>query len=158
LYQVSWNLLIHVPMFRNVMFILCLTVAFTDLTAQKVYVVDYESRADLKVYVVEYESRADLCVYVVDYETRADEEGLWYFVEYPSRAELKVYFVEYESRADLKIFFVKYPSRAGWKNPEKQALLHSPNIAYIAGSPYLHWYDPDTHLRPAGTVYLAVSG
>lgn len=31
--------------------------------AQKIYSVNYESRADVKVFVVDYESRADLLVY-----------------------------------------------------------------------------------------------
>lgn len=144
-------------MLRSTTFALFILWALSGLQAQKIYPVKYETRADLKVFVVAYESRADLCVYVVDYETRADEDGKWYFVKYPSRADLKVYFVEYESRADLKIYFVEYPSRAGWKNPEKQHLLLSPNIAYIAGSPYLLKHDPDTHLRSAGPLNHAFS-
>lgn len=91
--------------------------------AQKIYVVEYESQADLKVYVVKYESQCDLKVFKVKYESEADEDGLWFFVEYESQADLKVYFVEYESQADLKIFKVKYESQAGWHNNEKQHLL-----------------------------------
>ena len=36
------------------------------MNAQKIYSVDYETRADVKVFVVDYESRADLKVYKVD--------------------------------------------------------------------------------------------
>ena len=83
--------------------------AFVSLTlisnfykAQKIYTVDYESRADIKVYVVDYESRADLLVYKEDYESSAKgNDGKWFFVKYESRAD-KIYFVDYESRADLK--------------------------------------------------------
>ena len=50
--------------------------------AQKVFAVDYESRADVKVYVVDYESQADLLVYKVDYESRATgNDGKWFFVD-----------------------------------------------------------------------------
>ena len=45
-------------------------VAFSS-NAQKVFSVDYESRADVKVFVAEYESRADVSVYFVKYESRA---------------------------------------------------------------------------------------
>ncbi|MFN5333581.1 MAG: DUF6150 family protein, partial [Bacteroidota bacterium] len=58
--------------------------------AQKIFTVDYESRADIKVFVVDYESRADLKVYKVDYESRArGNEGKWFFVDYESRADKK---------------------------------------------------------------------
>ena len=93
--------------------------------AQKIFSVDYESRADVKVFVVDYESRADLLVFKEEYESRADgNDGHWFFVEYESRADKKIFFVDYESRADLKIFFVEYESRAGWKNKSKQHLLY----------------------------------
>jgi hypothetical protein len=96
-----------------------------ETAAQKIFSVDYESRADVKVFVVDYESRADLLVFKEEYESRADgNEGRWHFVEYESRADKKVFFVEYESRADLKVFFVDYESRAGWRNKSKQHLLY----------------------------------
>ena len=88
--------------------------------AQKIFSVEYESRADVKVFVVDYESRADLLVFKEEYESRADgNEGHWFFAEYESRADKKVFFVDYESRADVNIFFVEYESRAGWCNKEK---------------------------------------
>ena len=67
--------------------------------SQKIYSVDYESRADVKVFVVDYESRADLLVYKEKYESRAKgNDGNW--------------------------FFVDYESRAGWKNSSKKHLLY----------------------------------
>ncbi len=93
--------------------------------SQKIYSVDYESRADVKVFVVDYESRADLLVYKEKYESRAKgNDGNWFFVDYESRADKKIYFVKYESRADLKVYFVKYESRAGWKNSSKKHLFY----------------------------------
>jgi hypothetical protein len=93
--------------------------------AQKVFTVEYESRADVKVFVVDYESRADLKVYKVDYESRAGRnDGKWFFTKYESQADKKIYFVDYESRADLKIFFVNYESRAGWINNSKKHLMY----------------------------------
>lgn len=92
--------------------------------AQKIFSVDYESRADVKVFVVDYESRADLLVFKEDHESRADgNDGHWFFVKHESRADKTIFFVDYESRADLKIFFVDHESRAGWKNKSKQHLL-----------------------------------
>ena len=46
-------------MIKNLLLLLSLIVA-QDVLSQKVFSVDYESRADEKVFVVDYESRADL--------------------------------------------------------------------------------------------------
>ena len=110
-----WN-----GMIRRLFFLLMFGFIALSSKAQKVFSVEYESRADVKVLVVDYESRADLLVYKEKYESGAEgNEGNWFFVEYESRADKKVFFVEYESRADVKIYFVEYESRAGWKNMEK---------------------------------------
>lgn len=50
-------------------------VTFSFAYGQKVYVTDYNSRADLKVYVTEYKSREDLLVYKVDFPSRAGWEN-----------------------------------------------------------------------------------
>ncbi len=105
-------------------FLFLLGFSASGLKAQKVYKVDYESRADVKVFVVDYESRADLCVYKVDYESRANgNDGKWFFVDYESRADKSIFFVDYESRADVKIYYVDYESRAGWKSKSKSHLF-----------------------------------
>jgi len=39
--------------------------------AQKIFIVDYESQADVRVFVVKYESQADLKVFKVKYESQA---------------------------------------------------------------------------------------
>jgi len=89
----------------TLLFVLSLSVFGAQ--AQKVFSVEYESRADVKVFVVNYESQADLLVYKEKYESGAEgNEGNWFFVEY-------------ESRADVKNFFFECESRAGWKNKEK---------------------------------------
>ena len=63
-----------------IVFGLCLSL---NSFSQKIFSVDYESRADVKVFVVDYESRADLLVYKVDYESRAGKnDGNWFFVDY----------------------------------------------------------------------------
>jgi len=111
-------------MIKNIILIMSLMIT-QGIFGQRIFSVDYASRADVKVFVVDYESRADLLVYKVDYESRAGKnDGKWFFVEYASRADKKEFFVEYESRADLKIFFVDYESRAGWKNSSKKHLLY----------------------------------
>jgi len=110
---------------KKILFLLLITFLSFQLKAQKIYSVNYESRADIKLFVVEYESRADLLVFNEKYESRAKgNEGLWFFVEHESQADKSIYFVDYESQSDLKIFFVKYESRAGWKNLSKKHLLY----------------------------------
>lgn len=98
-------------MAKNIFIVLFLFLN-SGIEAQKIFSVQYDSRADLKVFVVKYESRADLLVYKVKYESRVGEnQGKWFFVDY-------------ESRADKKIFFVDYESRTGWKNKSKKHLLY----------------------------------
>ena len=111
-------------MHRSLLFFFIMLTASLSY-GQKVFSVDYESRADLKVFVVDYESRADLKVFKVDYESGATgNEGKWFFTKYESQADKKIFFVDYESRADLKIFFVNYESRAGWINKSKKHLMY----------------------------------
>ena len=64
--------------------IVCFSVLISlNSLSQKIFSVDYESRADVKVFVVDYESRADLLVHKVDYESRAKgNDGSWFFVDY----------------------------------------------------------------------------
>lgn len=113
------------PAFLPLLALFSLAFSAESIPAQKIFSVDYESRADVKVFVVDYESRADLVVYKEDYESRADgNDGHWFFVKYESRADKTIFFVDYESRADLKVFFVDYESRAGWRNKSKQHLLY----------------------------------
>ncbi len=67
--------------------------------AAKVYLVDYESRADYKVFFVDYESRQR------NHQIIAGGE----LVDYESRADCKVFIVDYESRADIKIMRKNFP-------------------------------------------------
>ena len=74
-------------MIKNIVLIISLMIT-QEILGQKVFSVDYASRADVKVFVVDYESRADLLVYKVDYESRAGKnDGKWFFVDYASRAD-----------------------------------------------------------------------
>ena len=100
------------PALLSLLALVSLAFSAESISAQNIFSVDCESRADVKVFVVDYESRADLLVYKEDYESRAEgNEGHWFFVKY-------------EGRADKTIFFVDYESRAGWKNTSKQHLLY----------------------------------
>lgn len=96
----------------------------SSTSAQKVYVTDYESHAELKVFVSKTSDKADLLVYKVDRADATGENiGLWFFSEKKNEAGKKIYFVNYPSRADLVIFFVDEKSQAGWKNEAKKYLL-----------------------------------
>jgi hypothetical protein len=76
------------------------------------------------VFVVDYESQADLLVYKAKYKSEAiGNEGLWHFVQYQSQAQKKIFFVKYKSQADLLIYFTPYKNKAGWRNKQKMALL-----------------------------------
>ena len=117
-------------------FTLGLCLVSLNSSAQKIFSVDYESRADVKVFVVDYESRADLLVYREDYESRATgNDGRWFFVDYESRADKSVFFVDYESRADLKIYFVDYENRAGWRNKSSSIC----SLSWDRQSPCSQW-------------------
>ena len=90
-----------------------------------IFLVDYESQADVKVFVVKYESQADLKVYKVKYGNQAVvSDGKWCFTKYENQSQKKIYFVQYENQADLKIYFVEYENQAGWKNNSKKSLLY----------------------------------
>lgn len=96
-----------------------------ELSAQKVFSVDYSHQSDVKVFVVKYEHKADLKVFKVPYEHNAGtNDGKWFFVKYAHQAEKKIFFVEYEHQADLKIFFVKYEHQAGWRNKSKMHVMY----------------------------------
>lgn len=76
----------------SLLFLFLLALQPMDGTAQKIFSVEYESRADVKVFVVDYESRADLLVFKEDYVSQANgNEGHWHFVEYESRADKKIF-------------------------------------------------------------------
>ena len=80
-----------------VLFALCMF--GISASAQKIYSVDAEYKAQVKVYVVDAEYKADLLVYKENAEYKAgDNDGRWYFVD----AEYK----------------------AGWKNTSKKHLLY----------------------------------
>ncbi len=62
----------------------------------------YACKSDIKVFVVDYESQADLVVYKTKYKSEAKgNEGIWHFVEYQSQADKKIYFMNYKSQVDL---------------------------------------------------------
>ena len=126
LYARFWLLKIsYIYSMKQTLFTLFIILFAFTAKAQKVFSVEYASRADVKVYVTDYESRADLVVYKVDYESRAGKnDGNWFFVDYESRADKTIFFVEYASRADVIIYFAEYSSRAGWKNKEKMHIFY----------------------------------
>ena len=51
-------------MIKNIVLILSLMIT-QEILSQKVFAVDYASRADVKVFVVDYESRADLLLSLI---------------------------------------------------------------------------------------------
>ena len=57
----------------RILYIFCFLYLFSpfDISAQKVFKVEYESQADKKIFFVDYESQADLKIFIVDYESQA---------------------------------------------------------------------------------------
>ncbi len=95
-----------------------------ELSAQKVYVTEYNSHADIKVFVSKSPGNADLFVYKTDRADSAGENnGVWFFSEEKDKTFKKIYFVNYPSRADLIIHFVDDKSLAGWKNEAKKYVI-----------------------------------
>ncbi|MCH5232645.1 MAG: hypothetical protein J1E78_03325, partial [Muribaculaceae bacterium] len=111
-------------MMKNIEILCFLTLTFMPAEAQKVYDTHNESRADVKVFVVDKDYRADLVVFTTNTDSRAkDNRGIWFIEHTESRADKKICFVNAASRADLKVYFTNTESRAGWRNPEKKALM-----------------------------------
>jgi len=94
-------------------------------SAQKIYSVDAEYKAQVKVYVVDAEYKADLLVYKENAEYKAgNNDGRWFFVDAEYKANKKIYFEDAEYKAELKIYFVDAEYKAGWKNTSKKQLLY----------------------------------
>lgn len=104
-------------------FVLILLAA--SASAQKIYSVNADYKADVKVYVVDADYKADLLVYKVDSDYKAGKnDGKWFFTDADYKADKKIYFVDADYKADLKIYFVNSDYKAGWKNSAKKALLY----------------------------------
>jgi len=93
--------------------------------AQRMYIVDHESQAELTVFITERMSEADLVVFKEQYPSRAKgNDGYWFFESFPSRADKRIFISKYRSRAELIICFTQYRSRAGWRKQQKKHLLY----------------------------------
>ena len=110
---------------KSIVLLFALCVFGLSASAQKIYSVDAEYKAQVKVYVVDAEYKADLLVYKEDAEYKAGKnDGSWYFVDAEYKANKKIYFEDAEYKADLKIYFVDAEYKAGWKNASKKQLLY----------------------------------
>ena len=115
---------IRIVMIKKSILFIFLICSLVTAKAQKVYDTHNESRAEVKVFVVDKDYRADLVVYTTNTDYRAKgNKGIWFIEHNQSRADKKICFVNNESRADLKVYFTNTESRAGWKNPDKKALM-----------------------------------
>ena len=120
------NLVLGVPKMKKwfISALLVLGLHYTS-SAQLVYSVDAEYKADVKVYVVDAEYKADLLVFKESAEYKAgNNDGKWYFVNAEDTAKKKIYFVDAEYKADFKIYFVDAEYKAGWKNSSKKAEMY----------------------------------
>jgi hypothetical protein len=116
---------INISCMKQLITFILIMITFTIANAQKIYVTDTESWADIKVYVTDTESWADLVVYVEDTESWATgNKGIWYFTDTESWADKKIYYTDTQSWADLVIYFTDTQSWAGWKNTAKKYLLY----------------------------------
>ena len=92
-----------------IFFCLCISVS-----AQKIYSVDHEYKADLIVFKTDKEYRAK----------SSENKGIWYICPREYQADKKVFFVDKEYQADLKVFFTDKEYRAGWKKNDKKPLMY----------------------------------
>lgn len=108
---------------------LCLLFCFLGLFsvfAQKIYVTDTPSLAQIKVFIVPVPDMADLVVYKAStpsYMGVNQNKGIWYFVPVPDMAEKVIYYVKTPDLANLKVYFADVPSLAGWQNQSKKQLM-----------------------------------
>lgn len=78
-----------------------------------VFVTDNPQRAHYYVYVVDYESAADLNVYAEENKLFADQPGLWFYTETEAFADFNVYFTDNRGMADFTIYYTDVASFAG---------------------------------------------
>lgn len=112
---------------RNTLFLAATILGCLGVGAQKIYVTDVPTVANLKVYVVNSPVNADLTVYKANspiYPGVDENEGIWYFVNMRTTADKTIYFVSNPTIADLKIYFTTIPTAAGWRTPSKRPLLN----------------------------------
>ncbi|WP_226789817.1 DUF6150 family protein [Flagellimonas hadalis] len=97
------------------------------LSAQRVFEVDADYKADYLVFEVDSEYKADLLVHKVDREYKAKyNKGLWFFTDRDYKADFEIFFVDREYKADLTVFFVDRDHKAGWRNDAKRLALEFP--------------------------------
>lgn len=78
-----------------------------------VYVTDDPQRAHYYVFVVDYESAADLSVYAEENKLFADQPGLWFYTDKEAFADFNVYFTDNRGMADFTIYYTDVASFAG---------------------------------------------
>ncbi len=97
--------------------ILGLLLQFTQVSAQRIFIVTKPSLADVIVYAEQQAKHADLYVFDVKHRHEAGKNnGLWFTALHPRLAEKKVYFAISAAEAQVSIFYVKDVRQAGWKN------------------------------------------
>lgn len=79
---------------------------FSFVNAEKIYVTDSKSQADLIIKVVDSYGAADLVIYVTESKSLSDTDGNWYFTSSRSEADLVVYYSESYSGA-TKVYFTE---------------------------------------------------
>src|SRR5690606_24299658 len=112
---------------KNILPILILSLLSPALSAQRVFEVDADYKADYLVFEVDSEYKADLLVHKVDREYKAKyNKGLWFFTDRDYKADFEIFFVDRDYKADLTVFFVDRDYKAGWRNDAKRLALEFP--------------------------------
>lgn len=79
----------------------------------QVFVTEHPGRADLYVYVVDYETQAELMVFTEDNPLYANQAGHWFYTDTEAFADFTIFFTDSPGAADLRIYYTDIPSFAG---------------------------------------------
>lgn len=117
--------MVMINFFRITLFSSFLIATILPVEAQKIYITDYNSHADVKVFITKDLDEADLVIFKVDNQDAIGEnEGLWFFCEEKKCADKVVYYVKFPTRAEMTVYFTYDRSLAGWKNKNKKYLVY----------------------------------
>ena len=117
--------MVMIKFLRIAFFSSFLFAAIHTLEAQKVYITEYNSHADVKVFITKNYEEADLVIFKVrDEDAIGENEGLWFFCEEKKCADKIIYYVKFPKRAEMTVFFTYERSLAGWKNESKKFLMY----------------------------------
>lgn len=92
-------------------------------SAQKFYQCEEGEVPQVKVWAAETAEEADFCAFFVYDASELGKEGVVMQVPTAAEADFTLSFVDDKTEAMFSLWIVDTPEQAGWKHPEKAAVL-----------------------------------